>query len=143
MCWFSSIQIFGAPPPSATFFSEPPLRVSKNFRSPPSISSSPPPLVILNELSLMFCVVVTDLFSCSTSDSSHYHRSLEEGGHFSFMAWFTLIGYFKPPFVISNFALQKNFVVHLFMNWQLGIPPVSDKAVCSHQLFSTSFWRDI
>ncbi|CAH3143443.1 unnamed protein product [Porites lobata] len=45
------IQIFGAPPPSATIFSEPPLRVSKNFRSPPSISSSSP-LVILNELSL-------------------------------------------------------------------------------------------
>ena len=31
------------PPPSATIFSEPPLRVSKNFRSPPSTSSSPPP----------------------------------------------------------------------------------------------------
>ena len=28
--------------PSATIFSEPPLRVSKNFWSPPSISSSPP-----------------------------------------------------------------------------------------------------
>ena len=43
---------FRSPPPSATIFSEPPLRVSKNFRSPPSISSSPP-LVILNELSLI------------------------------------------------------------------------------------------
>ena len=42
MCWFWSIQIFGAAPPSATIFSEPPLRVSKNFRSSPSISSSPP-----------------------------------------------------------------------------------------------------
>ena len=42
---------FRSPPPSATIFSEPPLQVSKNFRSPPSISSSPP-LVILNELSL-------------------------------------------------------------------------------------------
>ena len=42
MCWFWSIQIFGTTPPSATIFSEPPLRVSKNFRSPPSISSSPP-----------------------------------------------------------------------------------------------------
>ena len=42
MCWFWSIHIFGAPHPSATIFSEPPLRVYKNFRSPPSISSSPP-----------------------------------------------------------------------------------------------------
>ena len=57
--------------------------------------------------SLMFCVVVTDLFSCFTSDSSHYHRSLEEGRHFGFTALFTLVGYFKPLFVTSNFALQK------------------------------------
>ena len=51
MCWFWSIQIFRAPPPSAKIFSEPPLRVSKHFRSPSSISASLP-LVILNELSL-------------------------------------------------------------------------------------------
>ena len=35
----------------STITTEPPLRVSKNFRSPPLISSSP--LVILNELSLI------------------------------------------------------------------------------------------
>ena len=37
-CWFWRIQIFGGPP---LIFSEPPSRVSKNFRRPPSISSSP------------------------------------------------------------------------------------------------------
>ena len=41
--WFWSIQIFGAPSPRPTIFSESPFRVSKNFRSPPpSISSIPP-----------------------------------------------------------------------------------------------------
>ena len=44
MCWFSSIQIFGAPP----------LRVSKIFGAPPQyLHPPPPPFVILNELSLM------------------------------------------------------------------------------------------
>ena len=61
MCWFWSIQFFRALPPSATIFSEPPLRVSKNFRSPPSISSSPP-LVILNELSLMVSSAFNSIF---------------------------------------------------------------------------------
>ena len=33
---------FRSPPPSATIFSEPPLRVSKNFRSPPQYLHPPP-----------------------------------------------------------------------------------------------------
>ena len=39
-CWFWSIQIFGGPPP--LIFSEPPIRVSKNFRSPPLNIFMPP-----------------------------------------------------------------------------------------------------
>ena len=51
--WFLSIQIFGAPSPlSPIFFSELPFQVSNNFRSPPRYLH-PPPLVILNELSLI------------------------------------------------------------------------------------------
>ena len=41
-----AIQFFRSPSPPVGFevykFSEPPFRVSKNFRSPPSISPSPP-----------------------------------------------------------------------------------------------------
>ena len=49
-CVGFEVYKFSEPPPSATIFSEPPLRVSKNFRSPPQYLH--PPLVILNELSL-------------------------------------------------------------------------------------------
>ena len=60
MCWFWSIQNFMSSPPSPTLFSEPPYWVSKNFRSPPQYRY--PPLVILNELSLL---VAQDLWNCS------------------------------------------------------------------------------
>ena len=61
-CVGFEVYKFSEPPsPSATFFSEPPLRVSKNFRSAPSISSSPP-LVILNELSLKMGIRLTSTF---------------------------------------------------------------------------------
>ena len=43
---------FRSPPPSPTIFFRPPLRVPKNSRSPPINNFNPPPLVILNELSL-------------------------------------------------------------------------------------------
>ena len=56
--------------PTSPNFLEPPFRVSKNFRCPPSISSSPP-LAILNELSLETFKYLRIVLDSNISWSSH------------------------------------------------------------------------